>query len=70
MALEIKAIPTLTGEDAKRFVEEADKACQDNKKTDFSQQVKTARAILRKANMLQAWDFCLTNAVCPHWTTV
>ncbi len=52
MALEIKAIPTLTGEDAKRFVEEADKACQDNKKTDSSQQVKTARAILRKANML------------------
>lgn len=52
MALEIKAIPTLTGEDAKRFVEAADKACQDKNRTDFSQQVRTARAILRKANML------------------
>ncbi|WP_298935439.1 hypothetical protein [uncultured Prevotella sp.] len=52
MALEIKAIPTLKGREAKRFVQEADKAYQNKGKTDFSKQVKIARAILKKANML------------------
>ena len=52
MALEIKAIPTLIGKEAERFVKEADKAYRNKNKTDFSKQVKTARAILRKANML------------------
>ena len=47
MALEIKAIPTLKGKEAERFVKEADKAYQSKEK-----QVKIARAILRKANML------------------
>ena len=51
MALEIKAIPTLKGKEAERFVK-ADKAYQSKEKTDFSKQVKIARAILRKANML------------------
>lgn len=48
MALEIKAIPTLKGREAKRFVQEADKAYQNKGKTDFSKQVKIARAILKK----------------------
>ena len=53
MALEIKAIPTLRGKEAERFVKEAaDKAYQKKEKTDFSKQVKIARAILKKANML------------------
>ena len=52
MALEIKAIPTLKGKEAERFVKEADKAYQKKEKTDFSKQVKIARAILKKANML------------------
>ena len=52
MALEIKAIPTLRGKEAERFVKEADKAWQSKEKTDFSKQVKVARAILKKANML------------------
>lgn len=52
MALEIKAIPTLKGKEAERFVKEADKAYQKKEKTDFSKQVKIARAILRKANMI------------------
>lgn len=52
MALEIKAIPTLKGREAKRFVQEADKAYQNKGKTNFSKQVKIARAILKKANML------------------
>lgn len=52
MALEIKAIPTLKGKEAERFVKEADKAYQKKEKTDFSKQVSVARAILRKAGML------------------
>ena len=52
MALEIKAIPTLKGKEAERFVKEADKAYQSKENTDFSKQVKIARAILKKANML------------------
>lgn len=52
MALEIKAIPTLRGKEAERFVKEADKAYQTRGKIDFSEQVKVARAILKKANML------------------
>lgn len=52
MALEIKAIPTLKGKEAERFIKEADKAYQNKGKIDFSKQVKIARAILKKANML------------------
>ena len=52
MALEIKAIPTLKGKEAERFMKEAEKAYQSKEKTDFSKQVNIARAILRKANML------------------
>ena len=40
------------GKEAERFVKEADKAYQKKEKTDFSKQVKIARAILRKANMI------------------
>lgn len=49
MALEIKAIPTLRGKEAERFVKEADKAYKSKEKTDFSKQVKIARAILKKS---------------------
>ena len=52
MALEIKAIPTVKGKEAERFAKAADKAYQNKGKTDFSEQVKIARAILRKAKML------------------
>lgn len=52
MALEIKAIPTLRGKEGERFVKEADKAYRNRRKTDFSSQVRVARAILKKANML------------------
>ena len=52
MALEIKAIPTLKGKEAERFVKEADKAYLKKEKTDFSKQVKIARPLLKKANML------------------
>lgn len=52
MALDIKAIPTLKGKEAERFVKEAEKAYLKQEKIDFSKQVKIARAILKKANML------------------
>ena len=52
MALEIKTIPTLKGKEAERFIKEADRAYLNKGKTDFSKQVRTARAILKKANML------------------
>lgn len=52
MALEIKAVPTLKGKEAERFVQEAEIAYQSKGKTDFSKQVETARAILEKAKML------------------
>ena len=68
MALEIKAIPTLRGKEAERFVKEADKAYQNKGKTDFSKQVKIARALLNRANLLYAWDFCWTNAVSHRCT--
>ena len=49
-ALPIKFTPTLTGEVARRFVEEAEKV-EKGPKIDFSEQVKIARAILEKARM-------------------
>lgn len=51
MAMEIKAVPTLTGAAALRFVREADKAYHNTKKIDFSAEVKQAQKILKKAKM-------------------
>lgn len=52
MAIAIKSIPTLKGDDAKSFVRAANKA--ENKRTtiDYSKQAKVARSILGKAKML------------------
>ena len=53
MALEIKAIPTLKGERSRTFREGSGQGLpKEGEKTDFSKQVKIARAILKKANML------------------
>jgi hypothetical protein len=52
MAIAIKSIPTLKGEDAKRFNEKADRAYNKRATVDFSKQAKIARAILEKAKML------------------
>lgn len=49
MAIDIKIIPTLRGEDASRFVERADEVLNSNRRLDFSAKVAEARAILRKA---------------------
>ena len=52
MALAIKSIPTLTGEDASRFVNEAEKASENAGNLDFSEKIAIAVAILKKANMM------------------
>ena len=49
MAIDIKVIPTLRGNEAIRFVEKADSVLKSNKRVDFSAKIAEARAILRKA---------------------
>lgn len=49
MAIDIKVIPTLRGDEAVRFVERAEKVVNSSKRVDFSAKVAEARAILRKA---------------------
>ena len=55
MAIDIKVIPTLHGEEAARFVRKADEVMNSKSRIDFSAKVAEARAILRKAGM-QLWD--------------
>lgn len=49
MAIDIKVIPTLRGEDAVRFVKKAEEVMNNSNRVDFSAKVAEARAILRKA---------------------
>ena len=49
MALEIKVIPTLTGEDAVRFVNNAESVSNGRERIDFSAQIADAREILKNA---------------------
>lgn len=49
MAIDIKVIPTLHGNEAVRFIEKADSVMNSNKRIDFSAKVAEARAILKKA---------------------
>lgn len=49
MAIDIKVIPTLRGNEAVRFIERADRVVNSNKRVDFSAKVVEARAILQKA---------------------
>lgn len=52
MAITIKSIPTLRDNDAISFIDKADASVANRATVDFSQQVKTAHAILKKAQML------------------
>lgn len=52
MAIAIKSIPTLKGDDAKSFVRSANKAENKRATIDYSKQAKEARSILGKAKML------------------
>jgi len=49
MAIEIKVIPTLTGEEAARFVRKAEQVSESSERIDFSAQIADARAILQNA---------------------
>jgi hypothetical protein len=49
MALAIKSIPPVTGKDAERFIKAAEKAERSRASIDFTEQIKTARAILEKS---------------------
>lgn len=51
MALEIKVIPTLTGEDAVRFVNKAESVSKSRERIDFSAQIADAREILKNARI-------------------
>ena len=49
MAIDIKVIPILRGDEADRFIKKAEEVMNNNKRVDFSAKVAEARAILRKA---------------------
>lgn len=51
MALEIKVIPTLTGEDAVRFMNKAESVSKSRERIDFSAQIADAREILKNARL-------------------
>lgn len=51
MAIAIKVIPTLHGDEAARFVEKADAVMRSNSRTDITAYMAEARDILRKANL-------------------
>lgn len=51
MAISIKSVPTLTGKDAKRFVENTNKAIEKRATVNFSKQVKSCASILSKAKI-------------------
>lgn len=51
MAIAIKVIPTLHGDEAARFVEKADAVMRSNSRTDITAYMEEARDILRKANL-------------------
>ena len=51
MAIANRPIPTLKGDAAKRFIDKADKASKKRETVDYSKQVNTMRAILKKSNM-------------------
>jgi len=49
MAIDIKVIPTLRGEEAARFVKRAEEVMNNNNRVDFSAKIAETRAILEKA---------------------
>ena len=49
MAIDIKVIPILRGDEADRFIKKAEEVMNNNDRVNFSAKVAEARAILRKA---------------------
>jgi len=52
MAIAIKSIPTLERREAERFIKKAESSEKKSATIDFSEQVKTTKAILDKAKIL------------------
>lgn len=55
MAIDIKVIPTLRGEEAARFVKRAEEVMNNNNRVDFSAKVAEARAILEKRVLIMGF---------------
>ena len=51
MAIDIKIIPTLHGDEAMRFINNADEVMKSKERVGFSEKIAIARAILKKAGM-------------------
>jgi len=51
MAIAIKSIPTLKSREARSFIDKANASSEKRATVNFSQQVKTAQAIIEKARM-------------------
>lgn len=51
MAIDIKVIPTLHGDEAMRFINNVDEVVKSKERVDFSEKIAIARAILKKAGM-------------------
>ncbi len=49
MAIDIKVIPTLHGDEAMRFIHNADEVLKSKERVDFSEKIAIARAILKKS---------------------
>lgn len=48
MAIDIKVIPTLHGDEAMRFINNADEVMKSKERVDFSEKIAIARAIFKK----------------------
>lgn len=51
MALELRSIPVLKGDEAKKFIEKAEANLSKKATVDFSKQAESVRAILKKAGL-------------------
>ena len=60
MAIDIKVIPTLHGDEAMRFINNADEVMKSKERVDFSEKIAIARAILKKSrNVIYSGDAVL-----------
>ena len=60
MAIDIKVIPTLHGDEAMRFINNADEVMKSKERVDFSEKIAIARAIFKKSrNVIYSGDAVL-----------
>lgn len=51
MAIAVRSIPTLYGDDAERFLQQAEKAENNTNRTDITRNIQIVKDFLRKQNM-------------------